>query len=75
MEVIKDTKKPKSRRPKFNPAMDPYIKFYDLESGVLDFAKVGRSYGIPDMYKDVDHERVYLVEELLSRLESSDYLP
>ena len=50
--------------------MDPYIKFYDLESGVLDFAKVGRSYGIPDMYKDVDHERAYHVEELLSRLES-----
>jgi len=51
--------------------MDLYIKFYDLESGVLDFAKVGRSYGIPDMYKDVDHERVYHVEELLSKLENS----
>jgi len=50
--------------------MDPYIKFYDLESGVLDFSKVGRSYGIPDMYKDVDHERAYHVEELLSKLES-----
>jgi len=51
--------------------MGPYIKFYDLESGVLDFAKIGRSYGIPDMYKDLDHERVYRVEELLSKLESS----
>ena len=71
MEVIKGTGKPKPRNPRFNPAMDPYIKFYDLESGVLDFAKVGRSYGIPDMYKDVDHERVYHVEELLSKLESS----
>jgi len=50
--------------------MDPYIKLYNLESGVLDFAKVGRSYGIPDMYKDVDHERAYHVEELLSKLES-----
>ena len=50
--------------------MDPYIKYYDLESGVLDFRKVGRSYGFPDMYKDVDHERVYHVEEALSRLES-----
>ena len=71
MEVIKGTGKPKPRNPRFNPAMDPYIKFYDLESGVLDFAKVGRSYGIPDMYKDVDHERVYHVEDLLSKLESS----
>jgi len=53
-----------------DPAMDPYIKYYDLESGVLDFRKVGRSYGFPDMYKDVDHERVYHVEEALSRLES-----
>ena len=70
-EVIKDTGKPKSRKPRFDPSMDPYIKFYDLESGVLDFAKVGRSYGIPDMYKDVDHERAYHVEELLSKLESS----
>ena len=70
MEVIKDTGKPKSRKPRFDPSMDPYIKFYDLESGVLDFAKVGRSYGIPDMYKDVDHERAYHVEELLSKLES-----
>ena len=51
--------------------MDPYIKFYDFESGVLDFGKVGRSYGIPDMYKDVDHESAYRVEELLSKLESS----
>ena len=70
-EVIKGTGKPKPRNPRFNPAMDPYLKFYDLESGVLDFAKVGRSYGIPDMYKDVDHERVYHVEELLSKLENS----
>ena len=69
-EVIKDTGKPKPLKPRFDPSMDPYIKFYDLESGVLDFAKVGRSYGIPDMYKDVDHERAYHVEELLSRLES-----
>ncbi|PWW75895.1 hypothetical protein C7212DRAFT_280441 [Tuber magnatum] len=51
--------------------MDPYIKLYDLESGVLDFCKVGRAYGIPDMYKDADHEKVYHVEELLSKLESS----
>ncbi|PUU73831.1 hypothetical protein B9Z19DRAFT_1161592 [Tuber borchii] len=70
-EAIKDTGKSESRKPNFNPAMDSYIKFYDLESGVLDFAKVGRSYGIPDMYKDVDHERVYHVEQLLSKLESS----
>ena len=70
MEVIKDTKKPEPRKPRFGLVMDPYIKFYDLESGVLDFAKVGRSYGIPDMYKDVDHERVYHVRELLSKLES-----
>ncbi|PUU80013.1 hypothetical protein B9Z19DRAFT_1080376 [Tuber borchii] len=69
-EVIKDTGKPKSHKPRFDPSMDPYIKFYDLESGVLDYAKVGRSYGIPDMYKDVDHERAYHVEELLSKLES-----
>ena len=71
MEVIKDTGKSESRNLRFDPAKDPYIKFYDLESGILDFAKVGRSYGIPDMYKGVDHERVYLVEELLSKLESS----
>jgi len=70
MEVIKDTKKPEPRKPRFGLVMDPYIKFYDLESGVLDFAKVRRSYGIPDMYKDVDHERVYHVKELLSKLES-----
>ncbi|PUU82244.1 hypothetical protein B9Z19DRAFT_1075273 [Tuber borchii] len=70
-EVIKGTGKLKPRRPRFDPAKDPYIRFYDLESGVLDFAKVGRSYGIPDMYKDVDHERVNHVEELLSKLESS----
>ncbi|PUU73975.1 hypothetical protein B9Z19DRAFT_493893 [Tuber borchii] len=70
MEVIKDIGKPEHRKPRFYPVMDPYIKFYDLESGVLDFAKVGRSYGIPDMYKDVDHERAYRVEELLSKLES-----
>jgi len=70
MEVVKDKGKPKPRRPRFDPAMDPYIKIYDLESGVLDFGKVGRSYGIPDMYKDVDHERAYHVEESLSRLES-----
>ena len=70
MEVVKDKGKPKPRRPRNDPAMDPYIKIYDLESGVLDFSKVGRSYGIPDMYKDVDHERAYHVEESLSRLES-----
>ena len=71
MEAIKDTGKSESCKKKFNPAMGPYIRFYDLESGVLDFAKVGRSYGIPDMYKDMDHERVNHVEELLSKLESS----
>ena len=70
MEVVKDKGKPKPRRPRFDPAMDPYLKIYDLESGVLDFGKVGRSYGIPDMYKDMDHERAYHVEEALSRLES-----
>ena len=70
-KVIKDTGEPKPRKPRFDPSMDPYIKFYDLESGVLDFSKVGRSYGIPDMYKDVDNERAYHVEELLSKLESS----
>ncbi|PUU82245.1 hypothetical protein B9Z19DRAFT_1099249 [Tuber borchii] len=70
MEAIKDTGKPEPRKPRLNPAMDPYIKFYDLESGVLDFGKVGRSYGIPDMYKDVAHERVYHVRELLWKLGS-----
>ena len=70
MEVIRDTKKPEPCKPRSGLVMDPHIKFYDLESGVLDFAKVGRSYGIPDMYKDVDHERAYHVKELLSKLES-----
>ncbi|PUU80015.1 hypothetical protein B9Z19DRAFT_769932 [Tuber borchii] len=70
VEIINDTGKSKPRKSRFDPSKDPYIKFYDLESGVLDFAKVGRSYGIPDMYKDVDNERAYHVEELLSKLES-----
>ncbi|KAG0124091.1 hypothetical protein HOY82DRAFT_543902 [Tuber indicum] len=61
----------KPRKPRYDPAMDPYIRIYDLKSGVLDYCKVGRAYGIPDMYKDADHEKVYHVEELLSRLESS----
>ncbi|RPA93763.1 hypothetical protein L873DRAFT_1511473 [Choiromyces venosus 120613-1] len=69
-EVVTTSEKPKPRRPRFDPSKDPYIKFYDLESGVLDFRKVGRVYGIPDMYKDADNERVNHVEQSLSKLES-----
>ncbi|CUS10991.1 unnamed protein product [Tuber aestivum] len=70
-EPVKDKVQPKLRKQRFDPALDPYIKLYDLESGVLDFRKVGRAYGIPDMYIDVDHEKVNHIEVLLSKLESS----
>jgi len=70
-EAARDNRRPRPRRSRNDPAQDPYIKIYDLESGVLDFHKVRRSYGFPDMYKDVDHERAYHVEESLSKLENS----
>ncbi|KAF8537882.1 hypothetical protein BDD12DRAFT_844970 [Trichophaea hybrida] len=57
-------------RDDYDDPKNPLIKFYNLETGVLEQARVARAYGHQDMYRDLNASDVNHIENKLSVLEN-----
>jgi hypothetical protein len=57
------------RRNQYNDPRNPLIKFYNLETGVLDQCHIARAYGNQDMYRDLNASDANHIEKQLGILE------